>query len=322
MFNYIVSQLVNGVTLGGMYALIALGYTLVYGILLMINFAHSEMFMSGGYIGLGVLNLLSNKAVQAAVVARLPFLAFLQSARTFFTGSTIGMILMLLIVFGISAVLTGCLGMLTERFAYRPLRNAPRLCPLISALGISIFLQNAALLWIDNSIPFPSLLPTRDFGFGITPIRIFIIVTSLILLFVLDRFVSTTRIGKAMRATSQDQDAAGLMGIDINSVIALTFFIGPALGAVAGIFSGMYYGVVTYNMGFFPGIKSFTAAVLGGIGNLRGAMLGGFMLGIIEALASGFISSGYKDVIAFVILIIVLIFRPGGLLGESVVEKV
>ncbi|MDR1412574.1 MAG: branched-chain amino acid ABC transporter permease [Actinomycetes bacterium] len=320
--NTIISQLVNGVTLGGMYALIALGYTLVYGILLMINFAHSEMFMSGAYIGLGVLQLLSGEKVINAISGRFPFLSFLQSTRTFFTGSVPGFIIMLIIVFAVAAILTGFLGMLTERFAYRPLRNAPRLCPLISALGVSIFLQNAALLWIDSSIPFPAVLPTHDFGFGITPIRIFIIVTSLVLLFVLDRFVSGTKMGKAMRATSQDQDAAGLMGIDINRVIGLTFFIGPALGAIAGVFSGMYYGVVTYNMGFFPGIKSFTSAVLGGIGNLRGAMLGGFLLGIVEALAAGFISPGYKDVIAFIILIVVLIFRPGGLLGESVVEKV
>jgi branched-chain amino acid transport system permease protein len=308
--NTIIAQLVNGVTLGGMYALIALGYTLVYGILLMINFAHSEMFMAGSYIGLGMLTLLNSERILGKAVTG------------FFTGSVIGFVLMLLIVFAVSAVLTGLLGMLTERFAYRPLRHAPRLAPLISALGVSIFLQNAALLWIDSSIPFPALLPSTDFGFGITPMRIFIIATSLILLFILDRFVNTTKVGKAMRATSQDQDAAGLMGININSVIQLTFFIGPALGAVAGIFSGMYYGVVTYNMGFFPGIKSFTAAVLGGIGNLRGAMLGGFLLGIIEALAAGFISPGYKDVVAFIILIIVLIFRPGGLLGESVVEKV
>jgi branched-chain amino acid transport system permease protein len=149
-----------------------------------------------------------------------------------------------------------------------------------------------------------------------------IIVTVLVLLFILDRFINATKVGKAMRATSQDKDAAGLMGININSVIALTFFIGPALGAVAGVFYGLKYGVVTYNMGFFPGIKSFTAAVLGGIGNLRGAMLGGFIIGILEALSSGFISIAYRDVITFGVLIVILIFRPGGLLGESVVEKV
>ena len=330
--NYFLAQLVNGITLGGMYALIALGYTMVYGVLLMINFAHSEMFMSGGYIGLGTLLLLSSAGTQNAICKVLPFLSFLKSLRGFFTGSTIGLIILFFIVLAVSAVLVGCLGMLTERFAYRPLRHAPRLAPLISALGVSIFLQNAFLLWIAPNMPFnlPSAvakaaivdLSGKRLALGITPVRIIIVATSLILLVVLDLFIARTRVGKAMRATSQDQDAAGLMGINVNSVIALTFFIGPALGAVAGVFSGVYYGTVTYNMGFMPGIKSFTAAVIGGIGNLRGAMLGGFMLGLIEAMSQAYISASYKDVITFVILIVILIFRPGGLLGSSVVEKV
>ncbi len=299
-------QIVNGVTLGGMYALIALGYTLVYGILLMINFAHSEMFMAGAYFGLLFLNILSKIA--------------------FFTSGTLGFILLYVIVFLLAMICTGILGMLTERFAYRPLRHAPRLAPLISAIGVSLFLQNAALLWISSrSIPFPVLFPVKNYKIGpanVSTLQILIVVSTILLLIGLDTFVSKTRIGKAMRATSQDRDAAGLMGVNINSVIALTFFIGPALGGAAGIFSGMYYGNIKYNMGFIPGIKSFTAAVIGGIGNLRGAMLGGFILGFIEAIAAGFLSSGYKDVIAFLILILVLIFRPGGLLGESVVEKV
>lgn len=299
-------QIVNGVTLGGMYALIALGYTLVYGILLMINFAHSEMFMAGAYFGLLFLNILSKVA--------------------FFTSSTIGFILLYVIVFLLAMTCTGILGMLTERFAYRPLRHAPRLAPLISAIGVSLFLQNAALLWISSrSIPFPVLFPVKNYriaGANVSTLQILIVVSTILLLIGLDTFISKTKIGKAMRATSQDRDAAGLMGVNINSVIALTFFIGPALGGAAGMFSGMYYGNIKYNMGFIPGIKSFTAAVIGGIGNLRGAMLGGFILGFIEAIAAGFLSSGYKDVIAFLILILVLIFRPGGLLGESVVEKV
>lgn len=305
----IIQQMVNGVTLGGMYALIALGYTLVYGILLMINFAHSEMFMAGAFAGLFTLRFLTGDSVG--------------SAAEFFTGSTFGLIVLFAIVFATAAVITGLLGMLIERVAYRPLRNAPRLAPLISAVGVSIFLQNAALLWIDSkAIPFPSVFPTQTYAYGINSLKIFIVATSLILLVVLDTFISKTKMGKAMRATSQDKAAAGLMGIDINRIISLTFFIGPALGAVAGVFHGMYYGAVIFNMGFIPGIKSFTAAVLGGIGNLRGAMLGGFMLGIVESLGAGYLSTGYKDVIAFVILIVVLIFRPGGLLGESVVEKV
>lgn len=305
----IIQQMVNGVTLGGMYALIALGYTLVYGILLMINFAHSEMFMAGAYAGLFTLLFLTGETVGPAA--------------DFFTGSTFGLTVLFVLVFAVAAIATGLLGMLIERVAYRPLRNAPRLAPLISAVGVSIFLQNAALLWIDSkAIPFPSIFPTQTYAYGINSLKIFIVATSIILLIVLDTFVSKTKMGKAMRATSQDKAAAGLMGIDINKIISFTFFVGPALGAVAGVFHGMYYGAVIFNMGFIPGIKSFTAAVLGGIGNLRGAMLGGFMLGIVESLGAGYLSTGYKDVIAFVILIVVLIFRPGGLLGESVVEKV
>ena len=326
-FDVILQQLINGVTLGGMYALIALGYTLVYGILLMINFAHSEMFMVGAYVGLGALNLLTNPEVISAVSAKMPFLAFLSGTREFFVGNAFGLIVLFLIVFAVSMLVVGIMGMIIERVAYRPLRHAPRLAPLISAIGVSIFLQNAVLLFIDSkAIPYPAVFPVKKlFEIGtasINSLQVLIIVTSLVLLAILDTFVSRTRIGKAMRATSQDREAAGLMGIDINYVIAMAFFIGPALGAVAGVFHGMYYGTVIFSMGFIPGIKSFTAAVLGGIGNLRGAMLGGFLLGIVESLGAGFLSTGYKDVIAFAILILVLIFRPGGLLGESVVEKV
>jgi branched-chain amino acid transport system permease protein len=278
----------------------------------MINFAHSEMFMLGAYVGLGMLLLLTNE--------KLP-------ASAFFTGSTGGLIVMYAIVFGVAALAIGILGVVIERVAYRPLRHAPRLAPLISAIGVSIFLQNAVLLWVDaKAIPFPQFFPVKPVvtigSASINTLQLLIIGTSLALLAVLDTFVSKSRVGKAMRATSQDREAAGLMGIDINYVIALAFLIGPALGAVAGVFHGMYYGAIVWSMGFIPGIKSFTAAVLGGIGNLRGAMLGGFILGIVESLAAGFLSTGYKDVVAFLILIGVLIFRPGGLLGESVVEKV
>jgi branched-chain amino acid transport system permease protein len=313
--DVLLQQMINGITLGGMYALVALGYTLVYGIMLMINFAHSEMFMFGAYVGLFTLKAITNPALVGGGVAN------------FFTKSGVGLTIMFVIVFGTSFVLTGLLGMLIERTAYRPLRNAPRLAPLISAIGVSIFLQNAVLLWVDSkALPFPDLFPVVNLPIyktaSISTLQIFILVTVLLILAVLDTFISKTRIGKAMRATSPDREAAGLMGVNINQVIALAFFIGPALGGVAGIFNGMYYGTVNWNMGFIPGIKSFTAAVIGGIGNLRGAMLGGFTLGILESLAAGFLSSGYKDVIAFIVLILVLIFRPGGLLGESVVEKV
>ena len=324
MLNLILAQLVNGITLGGMYALIALGYTLVYGILLMINFAHSELFMVGAFVGLGVLTLLTS----SALIERFDWLGWLAPAQQFFTeGGTAGLIAMLAIVFLSSAIAVGILGVLIERLAYRPLRHAPRLAPLISAVGVSIFLQNAVLLWVDSKqIPFPNPFGnTTAFTIGdvsVSVLKVVIVVTAISLMVGLDQFVSRSRMGKAMRATSQDREAAGLMGIDINLSIMLAFFIGPALGAVAGIFSGMYYGSIVFSMGFLPGMKAFTAAVIGGIGNLRGAMLGGFVLGIVESMASGFLSTGYKDVIAFGILILVLIFRPGGLLGESVVEKV
>lgn len=325
--SYLLEQTLNGITLGGLYALVALGYTLVYGILLIINFAHSELFMLGGYVGLGTLKLLSDPAV-----AKTTGWGFLEPIQSFFMSGNFGFVMLLVATFAVSAVVIGILGMIIERFAYRPLRHAPRLAPLISAIGVSIFLQNAVLLWIDSKqLPYTradgSAFVTAKTAFSIGSVQIstmqvFIIVTSIVLLALLDTFVSKTRIGRAMRATSQDREAAGLMGVDINRVIALAFFIGPALGAVAGVFNGMYYGSVKFNMGFIPGIKSFTAAVIGGIGNLRGAMLGGFLLGIVESLASGFLSNAYRDVVAFVVLILVLIFRPGGLLGEAVAEKV
>jgi branched-chain amino acid transport system permease protein len=318
--NLILAQLVNGITLGGMYALIALGYTLVYGILLMINFAHSELFMSGAFVGLGVMTLLTS----ASIAEKFPAIA---PAQHFFSGSPFGIFCMLTIVFLVSMIVVGFMGVFIERFAYRPLRHAPRLAPLISAVGVSLFLQNAALLWISaQQVSFPNPIGNHTlFTIGtveVSSLKVIIVATAILMMVALDVFISRSRVGKAMRATSQDREAAGLMGIDINLSIMLAFFIGPALGAVAGIFNGMYYGSIVFNMGFLPGMKAFTAAVLGGIGNLRGAMLGGFVLGIAEALASGFISTGYKDVIAFAILILVLIFRPGGLLGESVVEKV
>ena len=323
----ILEQLVNGITLGGMYALIALGYTLVYGILLMINFAHSELFMSGAFVGLGVLAILTNPDVISGIVAKAPIFGFLVPARAFFVGSTFGLFVLMMIVFLVAMIVVGFMGVIIERFAYRPLRHAPRLAPLISEVGVSIFLQNAILLWVDSKqIPFPNPIGIRVafsfMGVEVTTLRLFIVGTAIVLMVALDLYVSHSRMGKAMRATSQDREAAGLMGIDINAAIMLAFFIGPALGAVAGVFYGMYYGSIVFNMGFIPGIKAFTAAVIGGIGNLRGAMLGGFVLGIVESLAAGFLSSGYKDVIAFAVLILVLIFRPGGLLGESVVEKV
>ena len=238
--SYLLEQLINGITLGGLYALIALGYTLVYGILLMINFAHAELFMIGGYVGLFWLKVLGDPAIAEKYPS-------LQRIQDFFANGTFGFVMMLIAVFALSAIVVGFLGMIIERFAYRPLRHAPRLAPLISAIGVSIFLQNAVLLWVSSKqLPYTradgtAFVPAKTAftiaGVNVSTMQVFIIATSLLLMFALDTFVARTRMGKAMRATSQDRDAAGLMGVNANSVIALTFFIGPALGAVAGVSS-------------------------------------------------------------------------------------
>ncbi|MFA6448080.1 MAG: branched-chain amino acid ABC transporter permease [bacterium] len=299
----LLQQLINGLTLGSIYALIALGYTLVYGILLLINFAHSEIFMMGAYFGV--------------------FALLLFEKLHWFQGSPA-----LLVVGALAAAMfcTALLGVAVEFIAYRPLRNAPRLAPLISAIGVSIFLQNFMMIVVSpESKPFPETVPLHVYKISgtasISSLQIIIVVVSVALMATLHLFVKYTKLGKAMRATSQDAETAKLMGINVNAVISLTFFIGAALGGAAGALNGMYYGSVKYNMGFVPGIKAFTAAVLGGIGDVRGAMIGGFALGIIESLAAGYISSAYKDVFAFIILILVLVFRPQGLLGRKAANK-
>ncbi|MFH1097246.1 MAG: branched-chain amino acid ABC transporter permease [Candidatus Desantisbacteria bacterium] len=301
----LLQQLINGITLGGIYALIALGYTMVYGILLMINFAHSEIFMIGAYLGL------------LAIVILIP------------TGMNPICIIGISMLFSI--VITGMLGVAIERIAYRPLRHSPRLAPLISAIGVSIFLQNLIMITVSSqSISYPEIFPIKAYTIfaggmnsaSISSIQLFIILSSIILMIILHLFVKNTKMGKAMRACSQDRQAAGLMGISVNKIISITFFIGAGLGGVAGVLNGLYYGSIKYNMGFILGIKAFTAAVLGGIGNIKGAMVGGLILGVLESLGVGYISSEYKDVIAFSILILVLIFKPGGIFGEQVSEKV
>jgi len=293
-------QLINGITLGGIYALIALGYTMVYGVLFMINFAHSEVFMAGAFFG--------------------AFL-FVSFSHPFQNSLFLNLIFTILF----SMCLTGILGVLIERFAYRPLRKAGRLAPLISSIGVSIFLQNLFMLVVSpQAKPFPEVFPIKNIQFGrisINSLQIFIISIPVLLMLVLSYFINRTRLGRAIRATSSDRETAGLMGIDTNSIISLVFFIGAALGGIAGILVGMYYGSIKYNMGFIYGIKAFTAAVLGGIGNIPGAMLGGYLLGILESLGTICISSSYKDVFAFVILILVLIFKPTGILGEREEEK-
>lgn len=299
----LLQQTINGLTLGSIYALIALGYTLVYGILRLINFAHSEVFMTGAYFGLFAINLFTG----ANMFGGSPALQ-IAGAMLF------------------SMLLTGLLGVVLDLVAYRPLRNAPRLVPLISALGASIFLQNLMMLLVGaESKPYPDVVPVRVYKLGgsasLSSLQIIIVATSVFLMVALNVFIQRTKLGKAMRATSQDLETSRLMGIDVNSIISLTFFIGAALGGAAGVLNGMYYGSIKYNMGFIPGIKAFSAAVLGGIGNVPGAVLGGFLLGILESFGAGYISSVYKDVFALMILIVVLVFRPQGLLGRKSVDK-
>jgi branched-chain amino acid transport system permease protein len=296
-----VQQIINGLTLGSIYALLALGYTMVYGVLLMINFAHSEIFMVGAYIGFFAL---------AFLPAILP--------------PSIAVYLVIAVVIALAG--TGALAVVVERFAYRPLRHAPRLAPLISAIGVSIFLQNFVMLTAGSeSLSYPETVAVSQMEFAgirINSLQILIFGLSIALMVILHLFVTRTRTGKAMRAVAQNHIVSQLMGINTNTIIAITFLIGGGLGGVAGVLNGLYYGSIKYNMGFLPGIKAFTAAVLGGIGNIKGAMYGGFILGVLESLSAGYISSEYKDVIAFVVLILVLLFRPTGLFGEAVTEKI
>jgi branched-chain amino acid transport system permease protein len=297
----ILQQLINGLTLGSLYALVALGYTMVYGVLLMINFAHSEIFMTGAFVSLLCYQKLSQ---------------LMPPTEAFLAG--------ILIAFASCAGLA----MLVERTAYRPLRRSSRLAPLISAIGVSILLQNAVFLFIsDQSMAYPQafkIAQWRLFGAEVNALQALILGVSVFLMLALHLFVNRTRLGTAIRATAQDASTASLMGIPVNGIIALTFLIGGALGGVAGALNGMYYGSIKYNMGFVPGIKAFTAAVLGGIGNIPGAMWGGLILGILESLAAGFIPNGsdWKDVIAFSVLLLILLFRPEGLFGRRVPDKV
>jgi len=294
-----IQQLINGLTLGSIYALFALGYTMVYGILLMINFAHSEIFMIGAFLGFWVLSILP-------VFGSLSIPYFI-------------------VLFLIAMLGSGVLAVLVEKLAYRPLRHAPRLAPLISAIGVSLLLQNVMMLFVSNqSLAYPEKFSVKQiqiFGASVDSLQVFIFCFSLFLMAALNFFVSKTKLGKAMRATAQNQAVAQLMGINTNTIITIVFLIGGGLGGIAGVLNGMYYGSVKYNMGFFPGIKAFTAAVLGGIGNIRGAMVGGLILGVLEALSAGYISSENKDVITFVVLILLLIFKPTGIFGEDVSEK-
>jgi branched-chain amino acid transport system permease protein len=309
--------LLDGIILGFMYALIALGYTMVYGVLEFINFAHSEIFIVGAFVGVEIL--LGLKA--AGILEALPWVVVL-----------LGILLAGMAVSGLLAVAV-------ERIAYRPLRGAPRLIPLISAIGVSFFLQD--LIRFIESLwrsAFNLVYPTMDVlnhRFEITETNdisvksIVVIVAALLMLWVLHVLVNRTKIGKAIRAVAEDQAAASLMGIDVNRMISLTFLIGGAMGGAAGVLFGVQYGLINPYTGFIPGLKAFTAAVLGGIGNIPGAMIGGIVLGLLEAFAASYMSlltggafgAEYKDIFAFSMLILILIFRPKGLLGEVVRER-
>ena len=306
-FDILLQQILNGLVLGSVYALIALGYTMVYGILQLINFAHGEVLMVGAMVAAWLVPMLLAAGVPAPLALLLVVLAAVPVCMV--------------------------LSVAIERIAYRPLRNAPRLAPLITAIGVSIVIQTVAMIvWKPNPIVFPDLLPTNPvpiFGAILAPKQILILVVSAAMMIGLVLLVNRTRLGRAMRATAENPRIAGLMGVNANQVIAATFAIGAALAAVAGVLVAMNYNIAQFSMGFIPGLKAFTAAVLGGIGNLAGAMVGGLLLGIIESLGAGyigdltggFLGSHYQDIFAFVVLIIVLVFRPSGIMGERVADR-
>jgi branched-chain amino acid transport system permease protein len=339
--DILIQQIITGLTLGSVYAVVALGYTMVYGIIQLINFAHGEVVMIGAMVAYTVITSL--------------------------VAANTGMSPLLIVLIGVTCAIPVCaaVAFTVERVAYRPLRKAPRLAPLITAIGISIILQHVAMIiWSRNNLPFPQIVEIVSYNVTsgpnaatITNIQIGIISISVLMMTGLMLLVHKTRLGIAMRATSQNQQVSGLMGININKVIMLTFVIGAGLGAVAGVMVGTYYGIAHYTMGFMLGLKAFSAAVLGGIGNLAGAMLGGILLGLVEALGAGYIGdltnlcnrfwkpiveafpgnfaqhcesssnlvvlfgSNYQDVFAFLVLILVLVFRPSGLLGERVGDR-
>ena len=299
--QYFYILLITGVTKGSIYALIALGYTMVYGIIELINFAHGEIYMIGAFTGLIVSGLLG-------------FLGF--------------PLLGILCVAVVCAVIwCAAYGYTIEKVAYRPLRNSSRLSAVVSALGASIFFQNAIMLVYGTRYQvYASDLRPSGFipvmGLEIPVVRFYLFGSSVLLMLLLYWFINKTRIGMAIRAVAIDQQAARLMGIDVNRIIALVFLIGPALGGIAGVMVGLYYGQIRYDMGLLYGLKAFIAAILGGIGNIPGAMIGGILLGVIEALGAAYVSVAWKDAIAFLVLILILIFRPTGLLGERVADKI
>ena len=299
--NYFGELFFSGLTRGSIYALLALGYTMVYGILTLINFAHGEIYMIGAFTALIVASVLTMKGFSSIAI---------------------------LILAGVAAVVySAAYGFTVEKIAYKPLRQAPRLSPLISAIGMSIFLQNYVMLaQTSDFLPYPNLMPHITcfdlFSSVIGPSELSIVLTSAILMIALTLFIKFTKMGKAMRATAQDREMAMLTGVNVNRVISTTFIIGSALAAIGGILIASHTGRINFYIGFSAGIKAFTAAVLGGIGSIPGAMLGGLVLGWTESFATGYISSDYEDVFAFALLVLILIFKPSGLLGRSTNQKV
>ena len=305
----LLQQIINGLVLGSVYALVALGYTMVYGILKLINFAHGDIVMIGAMTGLSIATGVVN------IAPGLP-----------------GPLVLLLALVG-AAPVCALLGTAIERIAYRPLRNAPRLAPLITAIGVSVILQTSAMLiWGRNYYTFPEFISNQPIGFfgaSITPVQILIVLLAAALMYGLHLMVDRTRLGCAMRAVSENHAISRLMGVNVSSIISITFIVGSTLACIAGLMVAANYNIVHYYMGFALGLKAFIAAVLGGIGNLRGAMLGGILLGLIESLGAGyigdltggFLGSHYQDVFAFFVLIVVLVFRPSGLMGERVAER-
>lgn len=327
--------LITGLAFGSLYALIALGYTMVYGIIELINFAHGDVFAFGAFVSLTVMEHLSNGMVQYG--------SFIGGTNTIdFLGLTIRLdifwlsILTLAISILVAALICGILGVIIERVAYRRLRNAPRLAPLITAIGVSLILENAIFQWRGGvPVAFPTVMLQKNvdsvgpvhFGFGsdLQNIQIIVIAAAVVFMLVVDAFINRTKLGKAMRAVAQDREAALMMGINVDRIIALTFFVGSALAGAGAVIYGIQITTVTSNMGFSLGLFAFTAAVLGGIGNIRGAMLGGLLIGLIErfvdSLGNG-AGTEWSTPVIFAVLILILIFRPSGLLGSQVPEKV
>jgi branched-chain amino acid transport system permease protein len=296
-------QLINGVSLGAIYAVIALGYTMVYGIIELINFAHGDVYTAGSFVALAALTFLGASRHMAAAALVFALIVALLAAMLVMGGT----------------------GVMIERFAYRPLRGRQRLAPLLTAIGVSFSLENLLQLWYGPSpVPFPQLVPNPFLALGpvsVGVMQLVVVASSLVMMAALTVFVQRTKLGKAMRATAQDWVAAEIMGIDINKTIALTFFIGSLLAGAAGMITGLYYGNVWFINGFRAGLIAFTAAVLGGIGNTTGAALGGFLIGFIEVMTAQYVGFQWAEVTIFSVLILVLIFRPTGLLGQQLPER-